>query len=159
MLVPKKQNDLLTEQQEKFLNALFGEAQGNPKMAGEIAGYSANSYPKVLKSLKEEIIELAHNILAKEAPKAAFKLVEIMTGNKPIANVNTKLQAAQTLLDRVGVVKQEKLDINHNVQGGIFILPEKEIIDVSEKTIYAPSLIVSVSVLVCCFGKKTKDGG
>ena len=37
--------------------------------------------------------------------------------------------------------------------------PEKEIIDVSEKTIYAPSLIVSVSVLVCCFGKKTKDGG
>ena len=64
MLVPKKQNDLLTEQQEKFLNALFGEAQGNPKRAGEIAGYSATSYPKVLKSLKEEIIERAEQQLA-----------------------------------------------------------------------------------------------
>ena len=68
-------------------------------------------------------------------PFPAFKLVEIMTGNKPIANVNTKLQAAQTLLDRVGVVKQEKLDINHNVQGGIFILPEKEIIDVEAEEV------------------------
>ena len=50
-----------------------------------------------------------------------------------------------------------KNNINNQFEEEKF--PEKEIIDVSEKTIYAPSLIVSVSVLVCCFGKNTKDGG
>ena len=37
-----------------------------------------------------------------------------------------KLQAAQTLLDRVGVAKRDKLDITHTSESGIFILPEKK---------------------------------
>jgi hypothetical protein len=41
-----------------------------------------------------------------------------------------KLQAAQTVLERVGLGKTERVDVNHNVQGGIFILPEKQTIDV-----------------------------
>ena len=44
----------------------------------------------------------------------------------PIPQVNAKLQAAQTLLDRVGVAKRDKLDVTHNVGSGIFILPEKK---------------------------------
>ena len=47
----------LTEQQSTFLNALFGKANGIPKKAGDIAGYSEHSYPKVVKALKDEIIE------------------------------------------------------------------------------------------------------
>ena len=54
MLPTKKENRELTEQQEKFLEALFGEANGSPKLAGEIAGYSPSSYTKVVKSLKEQ---------------------------------------------------------------------------------------------------------
>ena len=53
-----------------------------------------------------------------------------MQSNTTIPQASVKLQAAQTILDRVGVVKQEKLDINHNINGGIFILPEKETIDI-----------------------------
>ena len=49
-----------------------------------------------------------------------------MTSDKPMPNINAKLQAAQTLLDRVGVTKQDKVEVNHNVSGGIFILPEKK---------------------------------
>ena len=57
MLVPSDNKSVeLTDKQKDFLDALFGEANGDPKIAGEIAGYSVNSYPKVLKSLKEEII-------------------------------------------------------------------------------------------------------
>ena len=48
----------LTDSQEKFLDVLFGEARGNPKKAGELAGYSEHSYPKVLRSLKRRIIWL-----------------------------------------------------------------------------------------------------
>ena len=44
----------------------------------------------------------------------------------PIPQVNAKLQAAQTLLDRVGVAKKDKLDVTHNIQSGIFILPDKD---------------------------------
>ena len=74
---------------------------------------------------------MASNVLAREAPSAAFKLVEIMHSDEAVPQANVKLQAAQTLLDRVGVIKKEKLDINHNVTGGIFILPQKDTIDLS----------------------------
>jgi len=112
----------LTEKQESFLNNLI-ETKGNLKLSAELAGYSGNHY-QVLRSLKSEIVDLASDVLAREAPHAAFKLVEVL----PQANV--KLQAAQTILDRVGLGKKERLDVNHNVQGGIFILPEKETINI-----------------------------
>ena len=57
MLPTKKESKELTEQQENFLTALFGEAQGSPKKAGEIAGYAPSSYPKVVKALKEETLD------------------------------------------------------------------------------------------------------
>lgn len=119
-----KANRKLTEKQEYFLENLL-ETKGDIAKAAELAGYSGNTN-QVIQSLKQEIVDLAQNILAKEAPKAAFKLVEVMTSDKPIPNINAKLQAAQTLLDRVGVTKQDKVEVNHNVSGGIFILPEKD---------------------------------
>ena len=119
----------LTDKQEKFLEHLV-DTKGNLKLSAELAGYRGNHY-QVLKSLKEEIIDLASNVLAREAPSAAFKLVEIMHSDEAVPQANVKLQAAQTLLDRVGVIKKEKLNVNHNVTGGIFILPKKETIDLS----------------------------
>ena len=69
----KTQEKSLTDTQEKFLDALFGEAQGNPKRAGELAGYSEHSYPKVLRNLKDEIVKRAENYLAIHSAKAATK--------------------------------------------------------------------------------------
>jgi hypothetical protein len=54
-----------------------------------------------------------------------------MNSNKPVPQANNKLAAAQTILDRAGVVKTDKLDVNHSVSGGIFILPEKQTIDIT----------------------------
>ena len=56
----------------------------------------------------------------------------MLESDKPLPQANVKVQAAQTILDRVGLGKKERLDVNHNVQGGIFILPEKETINVEE---------------------------
>lgn len=117
----------LTEKQQLFLDNLI-ETKGNLKLSAELAGYSGNHY-QVLKSLKHEIVELASNVLAREAPSAAFKLVEVMSSNTALPQANVKLQAAQTILDRVGLGKQERMQIDHNVSGGIFILPEKQTID------------------------------
>ena len=119
----------LTEKQQNFLNNLI-ETKGDLKLSAELAGYSGNHY-QVLKSLKEEVVDLAQNVLAREAPKAAFKLVEVMTSDDSIPQANVKLQAAQTILDRVGLGKQDRMEVNHNVNGGIFILPEKETINLN----------------------------
>ena len=52
--------------------------------------------------------------------------------DRPIPQASNKLQAAQAILDRVGVVKQEKVNVDHNVTGGLFILPQKEKVVVSD---------------------------
>ena len=119
----------LTEKQENFLNNLI-ETKGDLKLSAELAGYSGNHY-QIIQSLKKEIVDLATNVLAREAPRAAFKLVEVMSSTDAIPQANIKLQAAQTILDRVGVSKTERIDVNHNVSGGIFILPEKETINLN----------------------------
>ena len=116
----------LTEQQEKFLAALSSEAKGDINKALDIAGYRPGASYAVVNSLKEEIIDVATKILAKSAPQASNKLVEILNSDDPIPQVNAKLQAAQTLLDRVGGAKRDKLDVTHNAGTGIFILPEKK---------------------------------
>ena len=133
-LQEKPHNKILTEKQQKFLDCLI-TTNGNPKEAAELAGYSGGNHYQVVAALKDEIIDLATNVLANSAPEAAFKLVDIMNTNRPIPQIQNKLQAAQTILDRVGVVKKERIDINHNASmGGVFILPakEKEVKDVKE---------------------------
>ena len=126
----EKKDRNLTEKQQAFLDNLV-ETGGDFKKSAELAGYSGNHY-QVLKSLKQEVVDLASDVLAREAPSAAFKLIEVMNSNKPIPQASNKLQAAQTILDRAGVVKTDKLDVNHNVSGGIFILPEKQTINLTE---------------------------
>ena len=127
-LTENKKDRTLTEKQESFLSHLV-ETQGDFKKSAELAGYSGNHY-QVLQSLKEEVVDLASNVLAREAPLAAFKIIEVMRSDKPIPQANYKLQAAQTILDRVGVSKTDRLEVNHNAGGGIFILPEKKEIDI-----------------------------
>jgi len=122
----KTQEKSLTDTQEKFLDALFGEAQGNPKKAGELAGYSDHSYPKVLRNLKQEIVSRAENYLAVHSARAATKMVNMLDEDGTTPHANIRLEAAKQILDRIGVVKKDSLDINMKAAHGIFILPAKE---------------------------------
>ena len=129
-LEPKKQRNL-TEKQQAFLDNLV-TTDGDFKKSAELAGYSGNHY-QVLKSLREEVVDLASDVLARSAPKAAFKLVQMMESDRPIPQASQKLTAAQTILDRVGVGKVDRLDVNHNVNsGGIFLMPDKKPLDLEE---------------------------
>ena len=130
-LMPEKKNNRnLTDKQKSFLNNLVA-TEGDFKKSAELAGYSGNHY-QVLKSLKEEVVDLASDVLARSAPKAAFKLIEMIDSNKPIPQASQKLHAAQTILDRVGVAKTDRVQVDHNVQGGIFILPEKQTVVIED---------------------------
>ena len=92
----------LTEKQQNFLANLI-ETKGDLKLSAELAGYSSNHY-QIINSLRQEIVDLASTVLAREAPKAAFKT--------------------------------ERLDIHQNVNGGIFILPAKETIELKREEDY-----------------------
>ncbi len=118
-------NKELTIKQQSFLDHLVS-CNGDTKRAADLAGYAEGSYTSVVKALKTEIIELAENILAQNAPKASLKLVEVMDSTDPIPQANVRLQAAQTLLDRVGIGKTDKLDVNLQNSNGLFILPAKQ---------------------------------
>ena len=123
----------LTIRQQNFLDHLV-DTGGDPREAAELAGYAKNGHWQVVHALKNEIIELASNILAQSAPKAAMKLVDVMDSNTPIPQANIRLQAAQTILDRTGLGKQDRLDVSHKIEGGLFILPAKEEIIIDAKS-------------------------
>ena len=122
---PKKS---LTDSQEKFLDALFGEAKGNPKKAGELAGYSEHSYPKVLRNLKSEIVSRAETYLATHSAKAATKMVDMLDEDGTTPQASIRMEAAKQILDRIGIAKKEKLDVNVKAMHGLFILPPKDAI-------------------------------
>ena len=122
----KTQEKSLTDTQEKFLNALFGEAQGNPRRAGELAGYSEHSYPKVLRNLKDEIVKRAENYLAIHSAKAATKMVNMLEEDGTTPHANIRMEAAKQILDCIGIVKKDQVDINMNLKHGMFILPAKD---------------------------------
>ena len=125
----KTQERSLTNTQEKFLDALFGEARGNPKKAGELAGYSEHSYPKVVRNLKQEIISRAENYLATHSAKAATKMVDMLDEDGTTPHANIRMEAAKQILDRIGIVRKDQIDINMKSLHGIFILPAKDNID------------------------------
>ena len=125
----KTQERSLTNTQEKFLDVLFGEARGNPRKAGELAGYSEHSYPKVVRNLKQEIISRAENYLATHSAKAATKMVDMLDEDGTTPHANIRMEAAKQILDRIGIVRKDQIDINMKSLHGIFILPAKDNID------------------------------
>ena len=126
MLLDKKETTELTEKQKLFLSPLFGEANGEPRAAAEIAGYAPTSYPKVVHGLKDQIIERAETVLAAHSPKAALSIANAIDDEGSIPGANIRMEAAKQVLDRVGLIKKEKIDINAKVAHGIFVLPAKE---------------------------------
>jgi hypothetical protein len=105
MLVPEndKRELEVTEKQQTFLDALFGEAQGDPKIAGEIAGYA--DYHQPLKSLKDEIIDRAEKLLAAFAPRATMGMVNALQEDGSTPGASIRMEAAKQILDRVGLSK------------------------------------------------------
>ena len=114
----------LTDKQAAFLEALLGEARGNIRLAMDMAGYSKSTKTtEVVAPLKEEIKERAGMMLAMNAPKAAFGIVDVLDDPSALGARNA-ISAAREVLDRTGLVKKEQVEVSGNA-GGIFILPPK----------------------------------
>jgi len=114
----------LTEQQQKFLNVLFDEAGGDVLTAKKLAGYSdQTSTTQVVNSLKEEILDATQLFMSRNAPKAAMAMVGALYDPTELG-IRDKMSAAKELLDRTGLVKTEKVQVE--AKGGVMLMPPKQ---------------------------------
>ena len=114
----------LTEKQQAFLAVLFDEAGGNITEAKKLAGYSSNvKNSEIINSLKDEILEATQTYMASNAPQAAVAMVSGVIDPTQLG-IRDKLNAAKELLDRTGLVKTEKMQVE--ASGGVMILPPKQ---------------------------------
>ena len=113
----------LTEKQQKFLDVLFEEAQGNLSTARKLAGYADGVSSKAIaESLAEEIADLTKRFISSSATKAAYSMFEVMNNPTDLGN-KEKMAAAKDVLDRGGFVKTEKVEVS--AANPLFILPQK----------------------------------
>ena len=114
----------LTERQQKFLEVLFEEANGDVVQAKLLAGYSGKSATtSVVASMKEEIMEATQLYMSRNAPKAAVAMVSGVDDPTQLG-IRDRLSASKELLDRVGLVKTEKVQVE--ASGGVMLLPPKK---------------------------------
>ena len=114
----------LTEKQQKLLAVLFDEAGGDINAAKRIAGYSdATSATEIINSLKEEILDATSSYMARNAPKAAMAMVGALYDPTELG-IRDKMSAAKELLDRSGLVKTEKMQVE--AKGGVMLMPPKQ---------------------------------
>ena len=93
----------LTERQQRFIDALFSEANGSIKDAKIIAGYSpSTNNQEIIQSLKEEILEATQEYMARNAPRAAVAIAGGLVDPTELG-IRDKLAAAKELLDRTGL--------------------------------------------------------
>ena len=117
----------LTEKQQKLLAVLFDEAGGDINVAKRIAGYSdATSSTEIINSLKEEILDATSAYMARNAPKAAMAMVGALYDPTELG-IRDKMSAAKELLDRSGLVKTEKMQVE--AKGGVMLMPPKQMDD------------------------------
>ena len=117
----------LTEKQQKLLDVLFDEAGGDIVQAKKLAGYAdTSSTAEIVKGIKEEILDATQMYMARNAPKAAMAMVGGLYDPTELG-IRDKMAAAKELLDRTGLVKTEKLQVE--ASGGVMLMPPKAVIE------------------------------
>ncbi len=120
-----EETKILTEKQKAFLEALTSDARGDIRAAMRSAGYSdATKIHEVVNPLRDEIVEHASMMLAMNAPKATFSMIDVLHDPSAMGARNA-VAAAREILDRSGLVKKEQVEVK-GPEGGIFILPPKQ---------------------------------
>jgi hypothetical protein len=117
----------LTEKQQKLLDVLFDEAGGDIVQAKKLAGYAdTSSTAEIVKGIKEEILDATQMYMARNAPKAAMAMVGGLYDPTELG-IRDKMSAAKELLDRTGLVKTEKMQVE--ASGGVMLMPPKAIVE------------------------------
>ena len=113
----------LTEKQQLFLQVLFEEANGDAGKAKKLAGYSeGTAINDIVTALKDEIMDATQTYMARNAPKAAVAITNGLDDPTQLG-IRDRLSAAKELLDRTGLIKTEKVQVE--TSGGVMLMPPK----------------------------------
>ena len=123
----KEKKRTLTDKQSNFLAILVSNG-GDVTSAINDAGYYPTSRSNIVRSLREEIIEITRSQLVGSSIRAANRIVEGLDadGTLPSSQMDTRLKSAQDVLDRIGVSKRAEVEHTGTVTHGIILLPAKE---------------------------------
>lgn len=116
----------LTDKQEKFLELIFKpEYLHNYAKAAVDAGYSPNSPIHIIvQGVQKQILERVEMYLATKAPSAAMRIIDVLQ-SPDMKGAKAALEAATTIMDRVGLSKKERIELEVKAPSGVFILPSK----------------------------------
>tara|TARA_R100000935_G_C2826319_1_gene162512 strand:+ start:116 stop:490 length:375 start_codon:yes stop_codon:yes gene_type:complete len=115
----------LTDKQQKFLDVLFDEANGDVTQAKLLAGYApTSSTSDIVRGIKDEVLDATQMYMARNAPRAAVAMVSGISDPTELG-MREKMTAAKELLDRTGLVKTEKMQVEST--GGVMLMPVKNI--------------------------------
>lgn len=117
----------LTPQEELFIDALFDtelNPDNDPDIAKQVAGYPASmSAVRVLRTIKGRLQDDVQSYFLSRAPLAARKVTELMRQDNPAPGSEKILAAAVQVLDRAGVTKKDKQEIEVTLPIGVIPLP------------------------------------
>ena len=95
--------------------------------AKKLAGYSeSTATTAIVKGLKEEILEATQMYMARNAPKAAMAMTHALYDPTELG-IRDKMSAAKELLDRTGLIKTEKVQVE--AAGGVMLMPAKATVE------------------------------
>lgn len=120
-----KRKKQYTDMQIAFLEAIRDpDNKGDLRACKKAAGYTAGvSLASIINNLHEEIVTIAREMLASNAVKAAWAISEGIDNPDPLTPIRT--QNAERILDRVGLGKGEKVQIESG-PSRIAILPSRK---------------------------------
>jgi hypothetical protein len=95
-------------------------------LAAQKAGYTTGEHSKVVRALKDEILERSTEQLALNAPKAVSRLINSMDEDKSVPGAEIRLKAVEGVLDRVGIAKKQQMEVTSSEETSpIFFIPAK----------------------------------
>lgn len=126
----------INAQQELFLEYLFNdpEVQRDTLKACIAAGYDPKTHRRLVRDLKDEILNRTNEELALNAPRAVKGLLDAMDEDGSIAKGDIRLKAVESVLDRVGLAKKQEMNISVENSSPLFIIPEKRPIELGDNT-------------------------
>jgi hypothetical protein len=118
---------VLSDKQKAFLDALWDDdVRGHPRKAMTRAGYSNTTKPsQIVRELKDEIIDATKDFIALTAPEAAHAEIDVMRSPAQ-RGANNKLAAADKLLEKAQIYKQQEIEVSVTENPALLVLPEKD---------------------------------
>ncbi len=112
------------QQQKDFID-LYVSGVSVKDACAEVGYMHVNVCYEILRKYKDYVLDCMAHQLMLAGPTAIVKMKDMLEEGAVAPGANTRMEAAKQILDRIGLIKKEKIEIEAT-QGGIFILPSKK---------------------------------